>query len=95
MYSLHMPKERLQILITAEQRRLLMTEARRRRRSVSALVRHAIDVHSGTVGREDRMRAVAELGRMNAQYVPPDALGRMIEEEREELAGGFGPDPRC
>ena len=30
---------------------------------------------------------------MNARYVPPDELGRMIEEERQEVAGGLGLDP--
>jgi hypothetical protein len=93
VYALHMLKERLQILVTAEQRRLLEAEARRRQTSVAALIRDAIDGRYGTVTREDRMRAVEELGRMNARYVPPDELGRMIDEEREETAGELRLDP--
>ena len=93
MYALHMLKERLQVLITAEQRRLLEAEARRRRTSVAALIRDAIDGRYGTVTREDRLRAVEELGKMSARYVPPSELGRMIDEEREEAAGELRLDP--
>jgi hypothetical protein len=85
VYALHMLKERLQILVTAEQRRMLEEEAAAREMSVGALVRAAIDERYGGVSREDRIRAVEEIGRMRAEHVEPEELARMIDEEREQV----------
>jgi len=76
--------ERLQVLLTAEQRRHLESEARTRGTSVGALVREAIDVHVGdTVSRADRLRALEAIKALRGRYLPPDELDRIVEEERE------------
>jgi hypothetical protein len=59
MYS-----ERLQILVTTEQRRTLESEARRRGASVGALVREAIDARFDTVDSVRRRAAFEELRRI-------------------------------
>jgi hypothetical protein len=84
-----MLKERLQILITVEQRRVLEEEAGRREMSVGALVRKAIDEQYGTTSRDDRRRAVAEIARMDARDIDPAELADLIAEEHEELARGL------
>ena len=74
---------RVQILITPEQRKRLEEEARVRGRSVASLVREAIDAHYGTVGREQRLAAVDAIEAMSGgQFLPPDELNRIVEEER-------------
>jgi hypothetical protein len=89
-----MLKERLQILITAEQRRVLESEAARQETSVAALIREAIDERYGAVSREDRRRAVGEIAGMEGGYVDPAELARMIDEERDEVARGLDlPQP--
>lgn len=80
-----MLKERLQILVTAEQRRLLEAEAGRTGTSVAALIRAAIDQRYGTISREDRRRAVEEIGRMKGRYVEPAELARLIDDERDAV----------
>jgi hypothetical protein len=76
--------ERLQVLLTTEQRRHLESEARTRRTSVGALVREAIDAHlGGHVGSDERLRALGAIKAMRGRYLPPDELDRIIEEERE------------
>ena len=80
MYS-----ERLQILVSPEQRRMLEAEARRRGVSVAALIRDAVEERLGVVDRETREEAVAEIREMRGTYVPPDELNRIVEEERSRL----------
>jgi len=75
MYS-----ERLQILVTPEQRRMLEAEARRRGVSVAALIRDAVEEHLGVVDRATREEAVAGIREMRGTYVPPDELNRIVEE---------------
>ncbi len=74
--------ERLQILVSPEQRRRLEAESRRRGTSVSGLVREAVDQHLGTVAREERIRAVDEIRAMRGRFLPPQELERLVEEER-------------
>jgi predicted DNA-binding protein len=86
--------ERLQILLTAEQRRRLEAEARRRSTSVAALVREAIDARFEPVDRERRRAALAELERIGAAYrgptFTPEELGRLVEESHTaEILAGF------
>jgi hypothetical protein len=64
VYAMHMYSERLQILVTAEQRRTLESEARRRGASVGALVREAIDARFDPIGSDRRRAAFEELGRI-------------------------------
>ena len=78
MYS-----ERLQILVSKEQRRRLEREAKRRGASVASLIRDAIDSQLGSVGREERLGAVQKIAAMRgAPYLAPDELRDAIEEAR-------------
>ena len=84
MYAMSMLTERLQILVTRQQRRRLATEAQRRGSSVGELVRQAIDSIVGEVSAEERQRAVEEIARMEpGKFVGPDELDRLIESEHE------------
>lgn len=87
MYAIHMLNQRLQILLSAEQRSRLEAEARERRTSVASLIREAIDARFGPVTREDRLRAVGEIRRMGGKgtFVPPEELNRAVEEERGDM----------
>lgn len=86
VYALLMLNERLQILVSPEQRKRLETEARRRGTSVATLVREAIDSRFGAVTREARLRAVAEIrDARGGRFLPPEELERLIGEEREDL----------
>ena len=90
-----MLNERLQILLSAEQRRRLEDEARRRDVSVASLVREAVDARFGGVGTDERLRAVEEIGRMEGRYRAPDELERLAEGERaRELERVLGTDTR-
>ncbi len=79
MYS-----ERLQILLAPVQRKRLEAEARRRNVSVASLVREAIDARFGGVPPEERARAVEEIQRLAGRFLPPEALDRLAESERDE-----------
>ena len=84
MYAMSMLTERLQILVTRQQRRRLATEAQRRGSSVGELVREAIDSIVGEVSAEERQRAVEEIARMEpAKFVGPAEMDRLIESEHE------------
>lgn len=79
--------ERLQVLISRAQRRRLEAEARRRRTSVGAVIREAIDARLTGGSLEQRMRAVAEIRAMRGgRFLAPDVLDRVVEEERDEAA---------
>jgi len=80
--------ERVQILLTPQQRRRLEEEARRQSRSVASLVREAIDARFGTVSRQERLAAVEAIAHMRGgRYLSPEQLNRMVEEERETILG--------
>jgi hypothetical protein len=87
MYS-----ERLQILISKEQRRRLEAEARRRNASVASVIRGAVDVELGKGSRGDRQQAVAAIAKIQGvPYLPPDELRRLIDEAHsEEIDRGLG-----
>lgn len=78
-----MLKERLQILVSAEQRRRLEAEAARRCTSVAALVREALDARYGPVSRVEREEAVAEIRSMRGTYRSPEKLEGLIDAERD------------
>ena len=78
-----MISERLQILLTPEQRRRLQEEARLQGKSVASLVREAIEARYGTPSREQRLAAVEAIEAMTGgRFLPPDDLNRIVEEER-------------
>jgi hypothetical protein len=76
--------ERMQVLLSKEQRRRLESEAKRRHSSVGALIREAIDGRAAGATPDERSRAVAEIGEMRGgRFLPPGELERLIDEERE------------
>ena len=80
-----MLNERLQLLISPEQRRRLEAEARRRDASVASVIREAIDLHLGIVDRSARLAAVEELRAMEGgQFLTPEELNREVAAEREQ-----------
>jgi len=88
VYAMRMLSERIQLLIDRDRRRRLEAEARRRRMSVGAVIREAIDARLAGAAPEQRVRAIAEMRAMTGgRYLPPDALDRIVEEEREGAAG--------
>ena len=82
-----MLSERLQILVTPDQRRRLEEEAKRRGTSVAGLIREAVDGHLGSVDREDRIGAVDAIRAMHGRFLSIDELNRLVEEERAEAGG--------
>ncbi|MGH2747568.1 MAG: ribbon-helix-helix protein, CopG family [Actinomycetota bacterium] len=72
--------ERLQILLTPQQRRHLQQEAKRRGTSVTALIREAISEHFGVVPEGDRERAYRSIVARRARYLAPDQLDELLEE---------------
>ena len=82
-----MLNERLQILVTREQRRRLEEEARRTESSVGALVREAIDARYGSAAVEERLRAVAAIAALEGVYLSQEELDAAIGDERlDDLA---------
>ncbi len=80
--------ERVQILLTPQQRRRLESEARRQARSVASLVREAIDARFGTFSREERLAAFDAIAAMEGgRYLTPEQINRAVEEERESALG--------
>ena len=83
---MHMLKERLQVLISAEQRLRLEEEARRAGMSVGALVREAIDARVGAPSLADRRRAFAAVTAMRGRYLSPEELEALGDDERDRNA---------
>ncbi|HEY7961103.1 MAG TPA: hypothetical protein VID29_04190 [Solirubrobacteraceae bacterium] len=89
--------ERLQILVSPEQKQRLEAEARARGESVGGLVRDAIDEQYGgrrfTFSDEERTAALERTRSASTiPFIAPDALdriaGREIEDEHPELFPG-------
>jgi hypothetical protein len=78
MYS-----ERLQIMLTPEQRRHIQHEANRRGTSVAELIREAITEHFGVVPEEDRANAYRSIVVRRARFLAPDRLDELVEERFE------------
>ena len=81
-----MLSERLQILVSREQRRRLEEEARRTGASVGALVREAIEARVGAAAVGERLEAVAAISALSGTYLPPDELDAIIGDERLQAA---------
>ena len=82
MYDMHMFSERLQILISPDQRKRWDAEAKRRGTSVAGLIREAVDRHVDSLDRADRVQAVEAIGTMNGRFLTVDEMDRVVEEER-------------
>ncbi len=78
MYS-----ERMQLLLTPEQRRRVDTEAKRRGSSAAAVIREAIDAQIQPFSREERRAALERLEAIRIPFVPIDQLNAMIDEGRD------------
>jgi len=78
-----MLKERLQILVSTDQRRRLEQEARRRGTSVAGVIRDAVDAQLGGAKPEDRRAAVDRIRALRGQSLSPEEINRIVEEERE------------
>jgi len=87
VYTVCMFSERLQILVSPEQRRRMEAEAGRRGTSVAALIREAVDEYLGAIPPDRRIRAVEEIGGMRGGFLSPAQLERLVEEERTGAAG--------
>lgn len=96
MYAMRMYTERLQILISKEQRQRLEREAKRRDASVASVIRDAVEAELGGVSRQDRLRAVEAIsGLKGAPFLPPEELAREIDLARdEEIDRGLTGGPR-
>ncbi len=85
VYDMCMLTERLQVLLSRAQRHRLAAEARRRRMSVGALIREAVDARLHSLPLEKRRRAVAEIKAMSGgRFLSVRTLERIVEEEREK-----------
>lgn len=83
-----MHSERIQVLITPEQRRKLEAEATRRGASVASLIRDAVDARFQTVDRATRLQAIAEIRAMGAgRFLDPEELNRVFGSERDQALG--------
>jgi hypothetical protein len=82
VYALHMFSERLQILVSPDQRKRWEEEARRRGTSVAGLIRESVDRELGMLERGDREDAVVAIGALRGRFLPPDELDRVVDEER-------------
>jgi hypothetical protein len=85
---MRMYTERLQILVSKEQRRRLEREARRRRSSVASVIRDAVEAELGGTSREDRMSAVEAIAHLKgAPHISPEELEREIDRAHTEEIG--------
>jgi len=79
-----MLSERLQILVSPEQRRRLEAEARATKTSVGRVIRDAIDARYGSHERSGRLEALSAIREMRAEFVPAADLDRLAEGERDD-----------
>jgi len=86
-----MLNERLQILVSAEQRLRLEEQARLAGISVGALVREAIDAHVGAPTLADRRRAFTAVTAMRGRYLSPEELEALGDDERDRAAPAAVP----
>ena len=79
--------ERLQILVSPEQRKRLEEEAGRRGTSVSGLIREAVDRHLGSVSQQERAVALEAIAAMKGRFLSPEEIEELVAEERAGAAG--------
>lgn len=81
MYS-----ERMQILLSPEQRRRLEHEAQATGKSVSALIREAVNARypTVTVTREERMAAVEYIASLKVPFIPIEELNEIIDSRYDD-----------
>jgi hypothetical protein len=74
--------QRLQILVSPEQRRRLEAEAERRGTSVAAVIRDAVDRQLTPTSRADRLSALDAVRAMQGRFLSVDELERLVMQER-------------
>lgn len=75
--------QRLQLLVSADQRRRLEAKAKETGKSVGRLIREAIDARYGAISRDDRIRAAKEIGEMKGgRFLTVAQMHEIIGEER-------------
>ena len=84
VYAVCMYSERLQLLLTKEQRRRLDDEARRSGSSVAALVREAIDGHFQPATAEQRRDAARLLLERKVELIAPAELRELVDSRFDE-----------
>ncbi len=86
--------ERLQILVSPEQKSQLEAKAADQGKSVGGVVREAIEAHYGRLPRAQRIAAVEAIKSMHAELPEdPAEVDRMIDEGRlDEALQGLEPD---
>ncbi|MGI8778950.1 MAG: hypothetical protein ACR2L8_02050 [Solirubrobacteraceae bacterium] len=89
-----MLKERLQILVSKDQRRRLESEAERRGLSVGGLIREAVDAHLGHVGEAERQAALEGIRAASGRFLSPEELNRLVDGERDAVIGVPGSRSR-
>ena len=83
-----MVTERLHVRLSRAQRQRLESEAKRRRTSMGALIREAVDARLERFPLQQRQRAVAEIRAMSGgRFLTPGTLKRIVDEERETALG--------
>lgn len=87
---MHMLRERLQILVSSDQRRRLEREAQRRGTSVASVIRDAVDAQLGGVTPEDRRAALDRIVAMRGRFASPEdatpeGINRIAASEHDEL----------
>lgn len=81
--------ERIQLLISREQRRRLEQEAKRRGTSVASVVRAAVDAALPGRTHEQRLAALEQIRNMReAVFLTPEEINRLVGEERETSVPG-------
>lgn len=74
---------RLQLLVSADQRRRLEAKAKETGKSVNQLIREAIDARYTSISREDRIRAAKEIREAEGgRYLTPAQLDQVVSDER-------------
>lgn len=76
--------QRMQILVSADQRRRLEQEAQRRSTSVARVIRDAVDAQLGGITVEDRRAAVDRILALRGRFASPEELNRIVDSEHED-----------
>lgn len=75
--------ERMQLLLSPEQRRRLNEEAHDRDVPVAAVVREAIDQHLGTTSPGGRAIAAERIASRHLKFVSPERLNKLLDSRFE------------
>lgn len=79
-----MLSERLQVLLSPEQKQRLEAEARSRGVSVGGLVREAIDGALGGPTADERTRALERTRARRVAFLTPEQLDEILDEAKDE-----------